>query len=73
MISREEDSFIVDLYELDSILVEVFYQKENEDLVSVMAYKTQEKLRALTKGVNLKPRLTLKKEPVHGAANGYFA
>lgn len=60
LLSRIEDSFIVDLYELDHLLVEVFYQKENEDLVSVMAYNSSEKLRALTNGANLKPRLTFK-------------
>ena len=62
LLSRLEDNFIVDLYELDSILVEIFYQKENEDLVSVMAYNTSEKLKTLTKGANLSPRLTIKKE-----------
>ena len=70
--SRIEDSFIVDLYELDDLLVEVFYQQENEDLVSVMAYNTPEKLRSLTGGVNLKPRLTIKKEPVY-QTHSYFA
>lgn len=74
LLSRIEDSFIVDMYELDSILVEIFYQVENEDLVSVMAYNTSEKLKTLTNGMNLKPKLTFKKE---GAglqnANEYFA
>ena len=74
LLSRAEDNFIVDLYELDSILVEIFYQKDNEDLVSVMAYNTSEKLKMLTNGANLKPRLTIKKEgtnlqPLHE----YFA
>lgn len=63
LLSRMEDSFIVDLYELDDLLVEIFYQQENEDLVSVMAYNTSEKLKFLTNGVNLKPRLTIRKEP----------
>lgn len=72
--SRMEDNLIVDLYELDSILVEIFYQKENEDLVSVMAYNTSEKLKVLTNGANLQPRLTIKKETDNlPALNGYFA
>jgi replicative superfamily II helicase len=62
LLSRIEDSFIVDLYELDDILVEIFYEKDTEDLVSVMAYNTSEKLKVLTNGANLKPRLTIKKE-----------
>lgn len=74
LLSRTEDSFIVDLYELDDLLVEVFYQKENEDLVSVMAYNTLEKLKTLTKGINLKPRLTIRKEPSTSyQSQGYFA
>jgi len=74
LLSRIEDSFVVDLYELDSILVEIFYEKDNEDLVSVMAYNTSEKLKALTNGVNLKPRLTIKKEPgTLQPLNEYFA
>jgi hypothetical protein len=74
LLSRIEDNFIVDLYELDSILVEIFYQKDNEDLVSVMAYNTSEKLKALTKGANLSPRLTIKKEGTNlQPLNEYFA
>jgi hypothetical protein len=72
LLSRHEDSFIVDLYELDDLLVEVFYQKENEELVSVMAYNTSEKLKTLTNGVNLTPRLTIKKEPSY-QPHSYFA
>lgn len=72
LLSRNEDSFIVDLYELDDLLVEVFYQKENEDLVSVMAYNTSEKLSMLANGANLKPRLTIKKEPSY-QSHSYFA
>ena len=72
LLSRIEDSFIVDLYELDDMLVEVFYQKENEELVSVMAYNTSEKLKVLTNGANLTPRLTIKKEtPAY--ASEYYA
>lgn len=73
LLSRTQDSFIVDLYELDDLLVEVFYQQENEDLVSVMAYNTSEKLQTLTGGVNLKPRLTIKKELPYTAQNEYYA
>ncbi|HEU4904359.1 MAG TPA: hypothetical protein VFT06_16245 [Flavisolibacter sp.] len=73
LLSRIEDSFIVDLYELDDLLVEVFYQAENEDLVSVMAYNTSEKLRTLTNGANLKPRLTIKKDMPYQTLNEYFA
>lgn len=65
LLSRMEDSFIVDMYELDDILVEIFYENENEDLVSVMAYNTSEKLKVLTNGANLKPRLRIKKEPAY--------
>ena len=72
LLSRIEDSFIVDLYELDDLLVEVFYQKDNEDLVSVMTYNTSEKLKLLTNGANLTPRLTIKKEaPAYSAE--YYA
>ena len=74
LLSRIEDSFIVDLYELDSILVEIFYQSDNEELVSVMAYNTSEKLKILTNGANLKPRLTFKKEGSYlPSLNEYFA
>ena len=62
LLSRMEDSFIVDLYELEDLLIEIFYQKENEDLVSVMAYNTSEKLKVLTNGANLAPRLTIRKD-----------
>ena len=72
LLSRSEDNFIVDLYELDDLLVEVFYQKENEELVSVMAYNTSEKLKALTNGINLKPKLRIKKEPSYSPTS-YFA
>lgn len=73
LLSRIEDSFIVDLFELDDLLVEVFYQAENEDLVSVMAYNTSEKLRMLTNGANLKPRLTIKKDRPYQTLNEYYA
>lgn len=74
LFSRLEDSFIVDLYELDDILVEVFYEYDSEDLVSVMAYNTSEKLKVLTNGANLTPRLTIKKEaPSYQSMSEYFA
>lgn len=74
LLSRMEDPFIVDLYELDDLLVEIFYQQDNEDLVSVMAYNTSEKLKTLTKGANLKPRLTIKNEPAaFQPKNEFFA
>ena len=74
LLSRIEDNFIVDLYELDDILVEVFYDYYTEDLVSVMAYNTSEKLKLLTNGANLAPRLTIKKEPPsYQSLSEYFA
>ena len=36
--TRSEGNFIIDLYELHNLLVEIFYQSENEEPVSVMAY-----------------------------------
>lgn len=74
LLSRIEDGFIVDLYELDDLLVEIFYQKDSEDLVSVMAYNTSEKLKLLTNGANLTPRLTIKKEAAPlPAGSEYYA
>jgi hypothetical protein len=58
--SRSEGNFIIDLYELQDLLIEIFYQQENEEPVSVMAYNTNEKLKTIGKG-KLKPRLTIKK------------
>ena len=57
--TRREDNFIIDLYELQDLLIEIFYQEENEEPVSVMAYNTTEKLKALG-NAKLKPRLTIK-------------
>jgi len=57
--TRSEGNFIIDLYELQDLLIEIFYQKENEEPVSVMAYTTTEKLKLFGKG-NLQPRLTIK-------------
>lgn len=73
LLSRMEDGFIVDLYELDDLLVEIFYQKDSEDLVSVMAYNSSEKLKALTNGANLTPRLTFKKEVSSYPSAEYYA
>lgn len=73
LLSRMEDGFIVDLYELDDLLVEIFYQNDSEDLVSVMAYNSSEKLKALTNGANLTPRLTFKKEVSPYPSAEYFA
>lgn len=73
LLSRMEDGFIVDLYELDDLLIEIFYQRDSEDLVSVMAYNSSEKLKALTKGANLTPRLTFKKEAGAFPAAEYYA
>ncbi|RZK10288.1 MAG: hypothetical protein EOO46_11205 [Flavobacterium sp.] len=63
--TRSEGNFIIDLYELQDLLIEIFYQEDNEEPVSVMAYDTTEKLKSLGKG-KLKPRLTIKNsdEPV---------
>ena len=57
--TRKEGNFIIDLYELQELLIEIFYQKENEEPVSVMAYNTSEKLKTFGVG-NLQPRLTIK-------------
>lgn len=73
LLSRMEDSFIVDLYELDDILVEIFYEQNTEDLVSVMAYNTSEKLKMLTNGANLTPRLTIKRENSFQPQNEFYA
>jgi hypothetical protein len=69
--SREEGNFIIDLYELQDLLVEVYYQREDEELVSVMACETVDKLRTMSLG-NLKPRLTIKNNSDH-LQKGSFA
>ncbi|HUC80750.1 MAG TPA: hypothetical protein VMR70_07515 [Flavisolibacter sp.] len=58
--TRAEGNFIIDLYELQDLIIEIFYQQEDEEPVSVMAYDTSEKLKKLTMK-NLQPRLTIKK------------
>lgn len=57
--TRHEGNFIIDLYELQDLLIEIFYEEDNEEPVSVMAYNTTEKLKALG-NTKLKPRLTIK-------------
>ena len=57
--TRRESNFIIDLYEVQDLLIEIFYHKETEEPVSVMAYNTNEKLKTLQKG-NLSPRLRAK-------------
>jgi hypothetical protein len=59
LFSRVEGNFVIDLYEVQDLIIEIFYQKENEEPVSVMAYDTADKLQKLTKK-NLQPRLTIK-------------
>lgn len=58
--SRTENDFIVDLYELHELLVEVFFQKDSGNLVSIMAYNTNDKLKMFSKGINLAPRLSFR-------------
>ena len=58
--TRKEGNFIIDLYELHDLLVEIFYQNDSEEPVSVMAYNAVEKLKSLYAG-NLQPRLIIKK------------
>jgi hypothetical protein len=70
--TRIEDHFIIDLYELHDLLIEIFYDQDNEEPVSVMAYNTREKLKTLAKG-NLQPRLTIKKPDQNNFQNGSFA
>ena len=70
--TRMEDNFIIDLYELHDLLIEIFYHQDNEEPVSVMAYNTSEKLKTLVKG-NLQPRLTIKKNSQDNFQNESFA
>jgi hypothetical protein len=57
--SRAEGNFIIDLYEMQDLIIEIFYRHEDEEPVSVLAYDTTEKLQQLTRG-NLQPRLTIR-------------
>ena len=57
--TRKEGNFIIDLYELHDLLVEIFYNNESEQPVSVMAYNALDKLKKLYPG-KLQPRLRIK-------------
>jgi hypothetical protein len=70
--TRNEGNFVIDLYELHDLLVEIFYQKENEEPVSVMVYNAAEKLKTLFAG-NLQPRLTIRKDKDHFRTGNYAA
>ena len=59
LLTRTEGNFVIDLYELHDLMVEIFYHKESEEPVSVMAYNTADKLKTMNFG-NLQPRLTFK-------------
>jgi hypothetical protein len=58
--TRKEHNFVIDLYELNDLLVEIFYQTQSEEPVSVMAYNAADKLKKMYPG-KLQPRLTIKK------------
>ena len=64
METRREGNFLVDLYELDDLLIEVFYQKDSEEPVSVMAFEAAKKLKRLYAD-SLQPRLTIKRDRFH--------
>lgn len=59
MDTRREGNFLVDLYELDDLLIEIFYLKDSEEPVSVMAYEAVKKIKHLYAD-SLQPRLTIK-------------
>ena len=71
--SRTEKNFMVDMFELHDLLIEVFYQKQSEDLVSIMAYNTNDKMQMLSKGINLTPRLSYKTDRTIYPAKEYCA
>lgn len=71
--SRIENNFVIDMFELNDLLVEIFYQKGSEDLVSIMAYNTNDKLQLLSRGINLTPRLSFKTDRTIYAAKGMCA
>lgn len=68
--SRVDGKFIVDLYELHDLLVEIFYHKGTEEPVSLMAYYTADKIKSLG---NLQPRLTVKGRPTIFHKGNYAA
>lgn len=70
--TRQEGNFIIDLYELQDLLVEVYYQNEDEEPVSVMACQTTDKLKTMLAG-SLKPRLTIKNSTDNLQKSSYAA
>lgn len=66
--TRREGNYVVDLYELDDLLIEVFYQKDSEEPVSVMAFDAVKKLKHLYAG-SLQPRLTIKSSDRYQKSN----
>lgn len=70
--TRKEGNFVIDLYELHDLLIEIFYQNETEEPVSVMAYNTAEKLKTLHSG-NLQPRLVIRKDSDNLREGNYAA
>jgi hypothetical protein len=65
LFARNEGRFIIDLYELDDLLVEIYYHMESEEPVSILAGNTVEKLKTLQAG-NIQPRLVIR-----GAGSAY--
>lgn len=59
LFTRTEGNFIIDLYELQDLVVELFYNRETDEPVSVMAYNAAEKLKTLPLG-NIQPRLRIR-------------
>lgn len=65
LMTRQEGNFVVDLYELHDLLIEIYYQCDSEEPVSVMAYNANEKLKSFGLG-NLVPRLIIRDtQPVY--------
>ena len=56
--TRLDGNFVIDLFELQNLLIEIFYHRDNEDPLSVMAYDANDKLEILQKDT-LRPRLTI--------------
>lgn len=71
LFTRTEGKFVIDLYEVDDLLIEIYYQKETEEPVSIMAGYTAEKLKTMQAG-NLQPRLTIR-DNHHNYQNGRHA
>ncbi len=70
--SRPEGSFVIDLYELNDLLIEIFYQKETNEPVSVMAYNAADGIKTLFPK-NIQPRLTIKNTNGHYRNGAYAA